>query len=223
MVPVVKKNGKVWICADLKWLNQADRRERFMLPTLKDIMPKLAGAGVFTTLDASSGFRQISLDPRCVKLTTFITPRGRFCFQHLLFGITSAPEIFQRETCILLRGHKGTVVVMDDILVYGKDQDERDRNLKAVLQTIKASGLKLNREKCRFSKSELQYFGHIISKDGIKPDPGKGNAISDMQSPENVTQVRQWLGMVNYLGRFLPELSSVLHPVSELLKKEAEW
>ena len=208
MVPVVKKNGNVRICVDLKRLNQAVKRERFILPTLDDITPKLAGAGVFSSLDASSGFWQIPLDPKCVKLTTFITPRGRFCFQRLPFGITSAPEIFQREMCLLLREHKGTVVVMDDILVYGKDQEEHDKNLSAVLQTISDSGLKLNRDKCQFSKGELHYFGHIISRDGIRPDPSKVKAIEDMPSPENVPQLRQVLGMVNYLGKFLPGLSS---------------
>lgn len=108
------------------------RRERFILPTLEDVAPKLSGATVFSTLDASSGFWQIPLDPSCKKLTTFITPVGRFCFKSLPFGITSASEIFQREMSTLLRKHKGTVVVMDDILVYGKDKAEHDRNLKEV-------------------------------------------------------------------------------------------
>lgn len=134
MVPVVKKNGSVRICVDLKRLNQAVKRERFILPTLEDIAPKLSGASVFSTLDASSGFWQIPLDSSCVKLTTFITPVGRFCFNRLPFGVTSAPEIFQREMSKLLIGHKGTAVVMDDILVYGKDQNEHDENLEAVFE-----------------------------------------------------------------------------------------
>ncbi|KAI2648690.1 Transposon Ty3-G Gag-Pol polyprotein [Labeo rohita] len=223
MVPVKKKNGKVRICVDLKKLNEAVKRERFILPTLEDILPQLSGPRIFSTLDASSGFWQIPLDASCRKLTTFITPVGRFCFRRLPFGITSAPEIFQREMSALLRDHAGTVAVMDDILVFGRDKEEHDRNLKAVLKSIRESGLKLNKEKCHFGKSEIQFFGHIIGKDGICPDTNKVRAITELPCPTNLTELRQVLGMVNYLGKFLPGLSSVLHPMTELLKGDTVW
>uniref|UniRef100_A0A669BGT0 Gypsy retrotransposon integrase-like protein 1 n=1 Tax=Oreochromis niloticus TaxID=8128 RepID=A0A669BGT0_ORENI len=224
MVPAPKRNkDEVRVCVDLKRLNKGVKRERYILPTLDDITPKLAGAKVFSTLDASSGFWQIPLEPSCQKLTTFITPMGRFCFRRLPFGITSAPEIFQRLMSTLLKGLEGTVVVMDDILVFGANKEEHDRRLDAVLQTIKASGLKLNRSKCHFGKNELQFFGHIISADGVKPDDGKVEAIARMPSPTNVEQLRQVLGLINYVGKFLPGLSTVLHPLSNLLKKETIW
>lgn len=224
MVPAPKRNkDEVRVCVDLKRLNKGVKRERYILPTLDDITPKLAGAKVFSTLDASSGFWQIPLDPSCQKLTTFITPMGRFCFKRLPFGITSAPEIFQRLMTDLLKGLEGTVVVMDDILVYGSTKEEHDRHLDAVLRTVKASGLKLNRAKCHFRKTELQFFGHIISADGVKPDESKVEAIAQMSSPSNVEQLRQVLGLVNYVGKFLPGLSSVLHPLTNLLKRETAW
>lgn len=223
MVPVVKKNGKVRICVDLKKLNEAVKRERFILPTLEDIAPQLSGACVFSTLDASSGFWQIPLDSSCKKLTTFITPVGRFCFQRLPFGITSAPEIFQREMSTLLKDHAGTAAVMDDILVFGRDKEEHDQNLKAVLKTIRESGLKLNKDKCHFGKSDIQYFGHVVGKEGIRPDTNKVTAITELPSPKNLTELRQVLGMINYLGKFVPALSSILHPMTELLKSDTEW
>lgn len=105
MVPVIKKNKKSRICVDLTKLNKAVKRERFMLPTLEDIAPKLSRATVFSTVDEVSGFWQISLDASSMKLTTFITPVGRFCFRRLPFGITSAPEIFQQK--ILIRHCSG--------------------------------------------------------------------------------------------------------------------
>ena len=108
---------------------------------------------------------------------------------------------------------------MDDILFFGKDREEHDRNLRAVMQTVRASGLKLNREKCQFGKSEIKYFGHIVGKDGIKPSTEKVRAISDLPCPTNVTELRQCTGMINYLGRFLPDLSSIMHPINSLLKK----
>ena len=224
MVPAEKKNkDQVRVCVDLKRLNKAVKRELYVLPTLEDIAPKLAGAKVFSALDASSGFWQIPLDPDSQKLTTFITPMGRFCFRRLPFGISSAPEIFQRLMTELLSGHEGVVVVMDDILVYGADEEEHNRRLNAVLQTIRRSGLKLNKAKCQFNKSEIGYFGHIISAEGMKPDKSKVSAITDMPSPNNVGELRRVLGMINYLGRFLPGLSTVLHPVTDLLKKDSAW
>ncbi len=128
------------------------KRERFILPTLDDILPKLAKSTVFSSLDAESGFWQIPLEEHSARLTTFITPQGRYCFKRLPFGITSAPEIFQRKMSELLHGHDGTVVYMDDILVFGETQDKHDQNLKRVMETIRASGLRLNKEKCRFSQ-----------------------------------------------------------------------
>lgn len=104
MVPVLKKNGNVRICVDLKKLNEAVKREHFMLPNLGDISPRLAGSTLFSKLDASSGFYQIPLHPDSCELTTFITPMGRYCFRRVPFGITSAPEIFQRKMTDLLRG-----------------------------------------------------------------------------------------------------------------------
>lgn len=224
MVPVEKRNKEqVRVCVDLKHLNKAVKTERYILPTLEDIAPNLAGAKVFSTLDASCGFWQIPLDASSQKLTTFITPMGRFCFRRLPFGITSAPEIFQRQMSTLLKDHKGVVVVMDDILVYGATKEEHDDRLNAVLKTFRDSGLKLNKAKCHFAKSQIQYFGHIISAEGMKPDPNKVKAITQMPSPTNVEELRQVLGLVNYVGKFLPDLSTTLHPITDLLRRESEW
>lgn len=145
MVPVIKPNGKVRICVGLTKLNENVKREKFILPTTDSILHKLAGSKVYTTLDAASGFWQMALDEESSKLTTFITPNGRYCFKRLPFGITSAPEIFQRRMQELLHDHEGTVVYMDDILVFGATLEEHNSRLKKVMETIRASGLKLNR------------------------------------------------------------------------------
>lgn len=134
MVPVIKKNKKPRICVDPTKLNKAVKRERFILPTLEDIAPKLSCATVFSTVDASSGFWQIPLDESSRKFTTFITQVGRFCFRRLSFGITSLPEIFQQKISSLLRDHTVTEVVMDDILIFGKDNEDHDKNLHAVME-----------------------------------------------------------------------------------------
>jgi hypothetical protein len=180
MVPVVKRNGDVRICVDLKQLNRAVIRERFLLPSLDDILPKLSKASVFSSLDCSSGFWAIPLDEATAKLTTFITPFGRYHFQRLPFGISSAPEIFQRVMEDLLKGHPGTVLYMDNILVFGSSKEEHDERLRKVLKTIQ-SGLKLNKNKCLFGKHSLDFLRHTVDSNGVKPSKSKVEAILNMK------------------------------------------
>ena len=215
MVPVLKKNGNVRICVDLKKLNEAVKREHFMLPNLDDISPRLAESTLFSKLDASSGFYQIPLHPDSCELTTFITPMGRYCFRRVPFGITSAPEIFQRKMTDLLRGIEGVEVIIDDILIHGKTRKEHDRRLDTVLRRIQDSGRKLNREKCEFRKIEIEYFGHNISSEGIQPSSSRVDAIRQIETPTNLTELRRFIGMVNYLGRFIPDLASVISPMTD--------
>ena len=147
MVLVQKSNGKLRICVDLRKLNGAVTHARFVLPALEDLAPKLAGAQYFSKLDASSGFWQIPLHPDSAKLTTFITPFGRFCFKRLPFKITCAPEIFQGLVTDLLKNEECCEAIMDDTIVCRKSAEDHDENLHKTLQIIKESGLKLNKDK----------------------------------------------------------------------------
>jgi len=158
MVAVVKPNGKVRICVDLRKLNEAVKRERYILQTtLEDVAPKLAGAKVFSKLDASSGYWQMPLHPESSRLTTFITPSGRFCFRHLPFRRTSAPEIFQKRMTNLLKDQEGVAAIQDDIIVYGRNVAEHDARLQGVFETIARSGLKLSEKKCKIRKPKICY------------------------------------------------------------------
>uniref|UniRef100_A0A3B3XMK2 ribonuclease H n=1 Tax=Poecilia mexicana TaxID=48701 RepID=A0A3B3XMK2_9TELE len=224
MVPVPKKNKEqIRICVDLKELNKAVKREKYVLPTVDDILPKLAGAKVFSLLDAASGFWQIPLDPESAKLTTFITPFGRYYFNRLPFGITSAPEIFQREMTKLLEGQEGVATYMDDILIYADTPEQHEARLKKTLDTLKEAGLRLNHEKCLLRQKQLHYLGHCIDEHGIRPDKAKVNAITELEPPKNVSDLRRILGMIHYLGRYLPNLSEVTKPLNDLLKSDVTW
>ena len=145
MIVVPKKSGEVRICVDLKPLNKSVLREVYPLLKVDETLAQLSGAKVFTKLDANSGFWQIPLSRL---LTTFITPMGRYCFNKLPFGISSAPEHFQKRMSAILSGLEGVVVQMDDILVFGKDQAEHDGRLFNVLVRISVAGGTLNRVKC---------------------------------------------------------------------------
>ena len=173
MVVVPKPSGQVRICVDLKHLNECAQREFHPLPHVEETLAQLTGTQVFTKLDANSGFWQIPLARKSRLLTTFITPFRRYCFHKLPFGITSAPELFQRGMNSMLSGLPGVLCFMDDVLFFTKNQAEHDTHLKAVLKRIKSAGVTLNSNKCEFSQSELKFLGHIINNQGVKVDPAK--------------------------------------------------
>ena len=222
IVAVPKENGKIRICVDFTRLNESVQRENFPLPTTDQLLAQLSGATVFSKLDCKSGFYQVPLDEESQKLTTFITPYGRYCFKRLPFGISSGPEVFQREMSHILSGIPGVICDIDDVLISGKDREEHDGRLKTVLQRMKAAGVTLN-EKCVFAVDKVKFLGHIISKDGIQIDPEKVKAITKLPRPQSVTEVRRFLGMVNHIGKFAPNLAETTKPLRDLLKKETEW
>ena len=157
MVIVPKDSGMVRICVDLKPLNESVLREVHPMPKVDTTLAQLSGATVFSKLDANSGFWQIPLAEEFRLLTTFITPFGRFCFNKLPFGISSAPEIFRRQMNNILFGLAGVLCHVDDILVFGKDVEEHEARLQAALSKLQAAGVTLNKYKCQFYQSSITF------------------------------------------------------------------
>ena len=175
---------------------------------------------VFSKLDANASFWQVRLDPESKRLTTFITPWGRFCFKRMPFGISSAPEYFQRCMKKILGGLEGALCLMDDILVYASDYDTHWRRLRDVLKRICESGMTPNKEKCQFGVQSVQFLGHIVSGNGVQPDPSKVKAIVEMQAPTNKLETR---GMVGYLSKFSKNISELCSPIYAIMGKKSEW
>ena len=223
MVVVPKKSGAVRICVDFRRLNESVLRETHPLPKVDNTLAQLAGATVFSKIDANSGFWQIPLDPMSRELTTFITPFGRFHFNRLPFGIASAPEHFQRQMEAILSGLDGALCHMDDVLIFGKTQEEHDARLHSALQTIQKAGVTLNLEKCEFSRQRLTFLGHVIDKEGVSPDPKKTSAIAAMPKPTTRTELRRLMGMANQLGKFSPNIAEITQPLRELLSSKKVW
>lgn len=138
------------------------------------------------------------------------------------FGISTASEVFQRTMEQIFEGYPCAIIV-DDILVGGKDVEEHDENLKKVLDRARKVNLRLNPLKCKFRLSEVCYVGHVFTSEGLKPDPSKIKAITEMEVPENVTALQRFLGMVNYLGKFIPGFSDLSAPLRKLTRKDMEW
>ena len=223
MVVAPKSSGRVRICVDLTELNKNVQREHFPLPHLEDMLSQLEGAKWFSKMDANSGFWQIEMAEKSRPLTTFITPFGRFRFRKMPFGISAAPEFFQRQMEKILEGEKGVVCMMDDVLVFGDTEEIHNARLRSVLGKLEGAGLTLNREKCEFGVDRVTFLGHIVSGEGVEVDPEKVRAITEMIPPSNRTELKRFLGMVGYLGKFSARLSELQGPLRALLGKENDW
>ena len=164
----------------------------------------------------SQAYQQMTLDEGSWKFTTINTHKGLFQYNRLPFGISPAPGIFQRTIENLLQGIPHFIVLMDDILISGKDNNDHLANLEAVLTKLSAAGLRLRHRKCFFMVLEVTYCGYIINGSSIKPVAAKVEAIQNAPAPGNVTQLRAFLGMLNYYHRFLPDIATVLKPLHKL-------
>ncbi|CAB4042017.1 Hypothetical predicted protein, partial [Paramuricea clavata] len=223
IVVVPKKSGEVRICIDMREANQAVKREKHLMPTIDDLVADLNGAAVFTTLDLSSGYHQLELAEESRHITTFSTHLGLRRYKRLLFGINAASEIFQNTIEELLTGLPGCKNISDDIIVFGKDQATHDANLRQVLERLKSHNLRLNKEKCHFSKSEVMFYGHIFSAEGLRPDHKKVEAIQNATPPRSSSEVKSLLGMAQYLSRYIPGYADITAPLRALTKDDATW
>lgn len=158
MVVVPKADGNIRICVDLTKLNENVCRAKHILPSVEQILAQLGESKVFTKLDANAGFWQVKLSKESSLLTTFITPYGRFCFNRLPFGITSAPEFFQKQMSKILDGLPGVLCMINDVLVHDKNLVEHDQRLRAVLDRLKAANVTLNKAKCEFSRDSVKFL-----------------------------------------------------------------
>lgn len=227
-IVVVPKQGNpnlIRICVDMKNPNKAILRERHLTPTIEEVIAQLNGATTFSKIDLKDGYHQLTLHEDSRYITTFSTHIGLFRYKRLSFGINSASEIFQNTISNVLQNITGVINISDDILVYGKTQQEHDAVLQKVLQRLQDNNLTVNTNKCIFNTTKIKFFGYVFSNEGVHPDPSKVNSIINLKSPETVAEVKSFLGMINYVGKFLPNLSENTQLLRELTHKDAkfEW
>lgn len=224
VVPVQKPDGSVRLCGDYKLtINQASRLEQYPMPLVEDLFAILAGGEKFTKLDLKHAYLQVPLDENSKKYTTINTHRGLFQYNRLPFGISSAPAIFQRIMESLIQGIPGVAVYLDDIILTGRNDAEHLATMETVLNRLERAGLRLKLNKCQFLKSEVTYLGHCVSAAGLKPVPAKVKAVRDAPTPTNVSELKAFLGLLNYYGKFVPNLATVLEPLNLLLRKDTTW
>ena len=224
IVAVPKKDGKFRICGDYKvTINQALAVDEYPLPTPEELFSTLAGGKVFSKLDLSQAYLQVPVDEASKPYLTINTHQGLYVYNRLPFGVASAPALFQKIMDTTLQGISGVTCYIDDILVSSADEESHTQILEEVFSRLDKHGFRLKLEKCEFLLSRIEYLGHIISKEGIQPVPSKVEAIVNAPTPVNVQQLRSFLGLLNYYGKFIPSLATLLHPLNALLQVKKQW
>lgn len=223
IVVIFKPTGDIRICVDMRRANEAILRENYPLPTFDSFMTKLRNAKYFSRLDLMNAYHQLELEKDSRPITTFITHKGMFRYKRLMFGVNSAPEIFQRIFEAMLASCKNCLNYLDDIIVYGSSESEHDACLKKVMEVLNENNVLLNKTKCLIKVQELEFLGHKLSDKGIEADQKKIKTILDFRAPENKEEVRSFLGLVTYLGKFLPDLGTATEPLRQLTKTEVKF
>ena len=221
---MLKGDGRVRICGDYKvTINSAAKQDKYPLPHIDELFGSLAGGKSFSKLDLSHAYLQVQLDEPSQKYVTINTQKGLFRYSRLPFGVSSAPSIFQRVMENLLQGIPGVCVYIDDILVTGSTQQEHLGNPAQVLDRLGSAGMRLKKEKCAFLLPFVTYLGHVITAQGLHTEDSKVKAVVDAPAPRDVSELKSFLGMVNYYGKFLPDLSTLLSPLYILLQRTTVW
>ena len=224
IVPIVKGNGKIRICGDYKTtVNPNLVVEQYTLPRIEDMLAKLEMGERFTKIDLRQAYLQLTLDEESKQLTTINTHKGLYQYNRLVYGITSAPAIWQKTMDQILQGLPGIVCNMDDMLITGKTDEIHLKNLRNVLTRLQEFGLKANLDKCSFFKDSVIFCGIKISKEGFHKTQDKIEAVLDAPIPTDKTQVRSFLGLVNFYHKWLPNIAEISKPLYDLLKDETPF
>ena len=218
LVLVTKKDGSVRFCVDLRAVNAVTKKDAYPLPRIDETLDTLSGAQWFCCLDLQSGFWQVEMSEKDKEKTAFTTHKGLYQFKVMGFGLTNAPATFERLMELVLKGlqfHK-CLVYLDDVNVFGSTFEETLNNLEAVLQRFRAAGLKLKPQKCELFQKSVSFLGHVVTPEGVHCDPKKIQAVRDWPVPQNVTEVRSFLGLASYYRRFIPSFAEIASALTAL-------
>ena len=211
-------------CVDYRQLNQRTLPDSYPMPRVDEALDSIGQAQpkYFTTLDLRSGYWQIAMDDKSKELTAFVSSAGLHHFRKMPFGLRCAPATFQRLMSDLFRtmNWKNVLIYLDDIILFSNSFQQHLQHIEEVLQKLRQADLKLKPQKCHFAKSEVNYLGHVVNSEGIRPDPVKCAAIQEAKRPFNLRTLRAFLGLCNYYRKFIRSHSSIARPLHHLLQKD---
>jgi hypothetical protein len=223
---VPKKDGTQRMCVDYRSLNEVTIKNKYPLPRIDDLFDQLKGACVFSKIDLRSGYHQLKIRDTDIPKTAFITQYGLYKYTVMSFGLTNAPTYFMYLTNKVFMEYmdKFVAVFIDDILIFSKNEEDHDEHLRVVLQKLRENQLYAKLSKCEFWLKEVSFLGHIISG-GIFVDPSKVNDVLSWKTPQNVSDIRSFLGLAGYYRRFIKGFSKISKPMTKLLVKgnTFEW
>lgn len=219
--PDAAGNKKWRVVVDFRRLNDITVGDAFPLPNITDILDQLGKAKYFSTLDLANGFHQIPMSENDKEKTAFSTLYGHYHYNRMPFGLKRAPATFQRLMNNVLVGLQGIecFVYMDDIIIYGYNLAEHNSRLQNVFDKLRDHNLKLQPEKCHFLSKQIAYLGHLITENGVSPDPAKLEAVSSYPLPKKEKDIKSFLGFAGYYRRFIPNFAKLAKPLTSLLKK----
>lgn len=211
--------------SDYRKLNDITIGENYPIPQSTEILDQLGKSKYFSNLDLASGFHQIHMNPADASKTAFSVPQGYFEFNRMPFGLKNAPATFQRTMNSVLTGLEGVhcFVYLDDIVIYSHCLSSHMKRLSLIFERLRNFNLKLQPEKCEYLRKEVAYLGHIISDEGVKPNPEKIKAVTQFPVPKSVKDIQSFLGLVSYYRRFIPDFSKFAKPLTNLLKKNVPF
>ncbi|CAK1577914.1 unnamed protein product [Parnassius mnemosyne] len=209
------------LVVDFRKLNEKTLDDKYPIPNISDVLDKLGKCQYFTTLDLASGFYQVEMNPQDIAKTAFNVEHGHFEFLRMPMGLKNSPSTFQRVMDNVLRGLQNHIclVYLDDIIVFSTSLQEHMVNLDKVFSRFRESNFKIQMDKSEFLKQETAYLGHIITRDGIKPNPDKISAVQKYPIPKNPKEIKQFLGLLGYYRKFIPDFARITKPLTQCLKK----
>jgi ribonuclease HI len=223
LVPVRKKSGEIRLCVDFRNLNKSSLKDNYPLPKMDHVLEKVVGANRMSMIDGFSGYNQIAVNEKDKEKTAFTTPWGTFMYEKMPFGLMNAGATFQRAMDIAFVGERDRFVViyLDDLTVFSKSDEDHLIHLQQTFEKCRKFGLSLNPKKSHFAMQEGKLLGHIVSRDGIKIDPKRVEAIDTINIPRNVKEIQSFLGKIIFLRRFIPNFAEIVKLITDMLKKNS--